>query len=116
MDTKPLKILLNTSLTVAGLPHLIYAVNRALGRVPSEAEWNAQVGGNHGPWWDSSFVLFVLFALLMLAVVLPLVTSVTAVVVSLRACQRRPFVYGALLVVGQFALAYLQGSLLWLVD
>lgn len=116
MYIKPLKYVLNTTLIIASLPHLVYAFACVRGTISTEASWNAH-GGNYGPWAWTNYEWFFYLPLALLLLVLPLVSFWTGLCVSVAAKRARFFGLGLMLIVLQFALAIVQFlQLFWLVN
>jgi hypothetical protein len=102
----PLGNVLRFTLLVGAVPFVLYAGSRMAGLLPSQAEWQARVGGNHGPWcyeWQN-VVLEVCW--LGLAAALPLWTGGQSIVAAMQSRKVTPILRGMALTLLQWAMAF----------
>ncbi len=111
----PFYCLLLTTLLLGLAPFVLYNRARALGTLPSEAEW-AMRGGNHGPWWGTQTGDILGFCMGGLAL-LAIVSLLLGAVLSTSSKRSEPIVQAAILASTGFVLVFAQFLLLfWTID
>ncbi len=85
------------------LPFVIYAVERALGKLPSATDWY-KGGTNHGPWrWELEG-----FTILYPVMILAVITAIKSIAEGQERKKWQPVLIGGGLIVLQAVILYAQ--------
>ena len=103
---RPFRNLLRFTLLVGAVPFALYAASRLAGALPSEAQWQAQVSGNHGPWCYEWQNVVLVVCWLGLVVAPPLWTWVHSAIVATQSRKATPILGGVALTLLQWGLAF----------
>jgi hypothetical protein len=109
-------ILALTSLSIAMVSIVVFAIARVTGVLPSESNWDA-TGHNHGPWADSLQGMLLVFLPELLTFGFAVILPVSGLIRSIRYKKVRFLSSGLLLGCGSLFLSWtLVWMLGWLID